>query len=254
MDEHTQIELIQIWKKLESGAFDVGVVVDLFRRLRELIDRSHNGKSKVLELGDFLAHWQERTKGHWSGELTNTVKDIEKKRRIRKLLYKPWTDIELLEEVNQYFRQAGVQVREQRAGALCGLLFPKLLDTRIRLRNLREVVLGINYDQAGKLHLGAMLEQGEGVYFLPIISASCELFAKDETEFGIQFRPLQSFYTWPPSVGRRTKLTLDLVRGKLCASQEGLLIQVDFAAGDQNDQVMEHAIVGVPYQRMFKIS
>jgi|GEM_PF-3850456 len=250
MDNNTQIELGRIWQRVQSGRFDESIVVDIFTRTRELIDRSKNKNSKVLEIGDFLAHWQERSRGYWSNHLTDTVKDIQKKGRIRKLMYKPWTDLQVLTELNKYFVQAGFKITENWAPTLCALLFQKLLDTRIRLRNQDEVVLGVHYAQTGNLSLCALFDMNGEVFALPIISASCEVFAKEETEYGISFRALPAFNTKHPRVGLRTKLGLELVDGRICASQEGRLIRIDKEAGDHHEEQIEHAIPGIPYKRM----
>lgn len=253
MNDNTQIELGRIWQRIHSGRFDESTVVDIFTRIRELVDRSKSKNSKVLEIGDFLAHWQERTRGYWSNHLTDTVKDIQKKGRVRKLKYKPWTDLQILEELNEYFSLAGYEISESWAPAISALLFPKLLDTRIRLRNQQEVILGVHYDQAGTLSLCALLELKGDIFALPIISAHCEVFAMEETDYGIRFRALPSFNTKHPTVGLRTKLGLNLVNGKICAIQEGRLIRVDFEAGDQILEEIEHAIPAIPYQRMTRI-
>lgn len=253
MDDNTQIELVRIWQRVQSGRFDESIVVDMFTRIRELVDRSKNKNSKVLEIGDFLAHWQERNRGYWSNELTDTVKQIHKKGRARKLRYKPWTDLQVLKELNEYFGRAGVEISENWAATLCALLFPKLLDTHIRLRNQQEVVLGIHYDQNGTLSLCALFELNGNVFALPIVSASCKLFAKQQTEADLRFRALPTFDTKHPSVGLRTKLGLELVNGRIFASQEGRLIRMDVGVGDHSEENTEHAIPAIPYQRMLRV-
>lgn len=253
MEDNTQIELVRIWQRVQSGRFDESTVVDIFTRVRELVDRPNNKNSKVLEIGDFLAHWQERNSGYWKNTLTDTVKDIQKKGRIRKLKYKPWTDLQILKELNEYFGCAGVEITENWAPVLCALLFPKLLDTRIQLRNKQEIVLGVHYDQSGSLNLCALLYRNGDVFALPIISARCELFAKEETGAGISFRPLPTFSTKHPKLGLRTKLGLELVNGRVCASQEGRLIRINMGEGDQTEDEIEHIIPAIPYQRMTRV-
>lgn len=252
MEDHIKAELANLYQTIASGYYTDGTVSEVFSTLRPLVPKGTRAKSKISEIGDFLAHRDERNRGYWSKELGNSVRAVAKKGRRAKQQHMPWKATEILAEINDYFSQAGLTIHENHADNFCTLFFPKLVDTKLVLRNQHTVRFGLTYD-GSLVHLVAVLShKSDGLIALPIITATTKIFVRCTEGGSARLKEAPRFgSTYPVKDKSRTRIKFDLVGGCVTAMQESVPLTVSIKGN--NDGQDEIVIPGIPYRRLVPV-